>query len=267
MRLLGDITTITPSGYETWLRCPRAYLLAQLLGIPESDAGPSGDEGLFVHELLRVIEENGSASDTAHVEDVLAAHGADDDHHRALVARHARRTPARVERGAHEVALARFHRRPPPMFMATARIDAIWIHDGLLDARDYKTGGLWCERVADDPRAHVQAWVLAQAAQRRSLRLRLRYEYLASEIDEDPEAWEPEADDLDAVEAQMTDLVAELWRRDADDDWRGVHDPAVCGRCRHRSLCVDSAAAAAIAWPAVTAQEHLAASESAGGDT
>ena len=49
---------------------------------------------------------------------------------------------------------------PLPMFMATARIDAIWIHDGLLDARDYKTGKLWHTRVCDVPAAKVQAFVL-----------------------------------------------------------------------------------------------------------
>ena len=105
-----------------------------------------------------------------------------------------------VDRAIREHELARFHRVPPPMFMATARIDAIWVHDGILDARDYKTGSLWHTRVADVPAAKVQAFVLAQAAAQRDLRLRLRYEYLQPEIADDPEPWEPYEDDLALVE-------------------------------------------------------------------
>ena len=89
------------------------------------------------------------------------------------------------------------------MFMATARIDAIWIHDGLLDARDYKTGSLWHTRVCDVPAAKVQAFVLAPVARQRGLQLRLRYEYLQPEIDEDPEPWDPDVDDLEAVEEEL----------------------------------------------------------------
>ena len=62
------------------------------------------------------------------------------------------------------------------------------MHDGLLDARDYKTGGLYYERVADVPAAKVQAWVLADAARKRGLRLRLRYEHLSPDVEEDPDA-------------------------------------------------------------------------------
>lgn len=251
MRLLGEILSVTPTAYEAWHRCPRLYALAHLLGIPDSDASPSADEGLLVHDILRMIHEQGSPSDAAVVEDVLAAHGADDDHYRDLVARHARRVPTKVERAAHEVTLARFHRLPPPMFMATARIDALWVHDGLLDARDYKTGSVWCERVADDPRAHVQAWVLAAAAARRGLRLRLRYEHLAAEVAEEPEPWEPDSDELEAVEHALSAFVAEVWRRADADEWRGVADPQVCVRCRYRSVCADSAAPAESSWAAL----------------
>ena len=49
--------------------------------------------------------------------------------------------------------------------MATARLDALWVHDGLLDARDYKTGQVWSDRVADDAQARLQAWVLAPLAE------------------------------------------------------------------------------------------------------
>ena len=154
--------------------------------------------------MLWRVHATGSCHDTDHVADVLAGHGADSEAVRELIARHAQRCPsAAADASAHEYELARFHRMPRPMFMATARIDALWVHDGLLDARDYKTGRLWHTRVCDVPAAKVQAYVLGRAAQRRGLRLRLRYEYLQPEIDEDPEPWEPDDDDLLAVEEEL----------------------------------------------------------------
>jgi hypothetical protein len=249
-RLLSDIVALTPSNYEDFRRCPRLHLNTALLGIPASDPAPSTDQGLLVHDMLWQIHQQGSCQDTAHVQGVLAAHGSDDEHMRELVARHANRCPGGT--GAHEHALARFHRQPPPMFMATARIDAIWVHDGLLDARDYKTGGKWADRVADIPAAHVQAFTLAATARRRGLRLRLRYEYLQAEIDEDPEPWELDDDDLDALEEELRAAVARMW---SDDDWKGVADPDVCGKCRYRSICRDSAAPGEAAWPVLSETE------------
>lgn len=252
-RLLSEIVDLTPTAFEAWRRCVRSFLLGQLLALPASDPPPSAHEGLLVHELLRLIHEHGSVHDRDHVEDVLAAHGADNDHYRALVARHARRAPAEHERAAHEVSVARFHHLPAPMYMATARIDAVWIHDGLLDARDYKTGGLYFERVADDARARVQAWILAAYAIRRGLKLRLRYEFLAAEVADDPEPWEPEPDEIEAMESELTATVADLWNRAKTDEWPGVADPEVCSRCRFRSICADSAAPGEPTWPAVSA--------------
>ena len=75
--------------------------------------------------------------------------------------------------------VARFHQRPPPSFMATGRLDAVWQHNGLLEVRDYKTGSVVTERVADDPRARLQAWLAAPIAERLGLKLRIRYEHLA----------------------------------------------------------------------------------------
>jgi len=205
--------------------------------------------------MLRTIHSRGSCHDAAHVADVLAGHDADNDHVRQLVERHARRCPSNGEMaGAHEHAFARFHKLPPPMFMATARIDAVWVHDGVLDARDYKTGGLWHERVADVPAAKVQAFVLDQAARRRGLRLRLRYEYLSADVVDDPDPWEPDADDLVAVEAELRAAVERMRTR---DDWPGVADPKVCARCAYRSICRDSAAASEPAWPVLAGEEPV----------
>jgi hypothetical protein len=245
-KLLADIVSITPSNYDDFVQCERRFLNRQLLGLPASDAGPPNDTGLLVHDLLRFIHAEGSCADAAHVAEVLAGHDADNDHVRQLVDRHARRCPSRDVSGeAHEVTLARFHRLPPPMFMATARIDAVWVHDGLLDARDYKTGRLREERLGEDPSAKVQAFVLDQAARDRNLRLRLRYEYLSADVVDDPEPWEPDADDLAAIEEEIRTSVA---RMRTIDDWKGVADDR-CTRCAYRSICRDSAARSEPTWP------------------
>jgi hypothetical protein len=244
-KLLADIVSITPSNYDDFVQCERRFLNRQLLGLPASDAGPPNDTGLLVHDLLRFIHDEGSCADAAHVAEVLAGHDADNDHVRQLIDRHARRCPSRDVSGeAHEVTLARFHRLPPPMFMATARIDAVWVHDGLLDARDYKTGRLREERLAEDPSAKVQAFVLDQAARERNLRLRLRYEYLSADVVDDPDPWEPDADDLAAIEEEIR---ASVERMRTIDDWKGVADDR-CTRCAYRSICRDSAAPSEPTW-------------------
>jgi hypothetical protein len=245
-RLLANIVTITPTAYETWKRCGREYLLNHLLSVPPSDSIRPTDHGLLLHELLRLVHEQGSCHDVDHVRDVLAGHGVDDPHFAGMLARHAARCPSETDRGAHEVDLARFHRQPAPMFMAMARIDVIWLHDGFLDARDYKTGSRWYERVADDPRARVQAFVLDQHARRLGLRLRLRYEHLAAEVDDDPEPYEPDDDDLAAIDEELRSTAAVWWSL---DEWRGVADAAVCQWCRYRSICADSASPGAPDWP------------------
>ena len=151
--------------------------------------------------------------------------------------------------------------------MATARFDAVWVHDGVLDVRDYKTGRRWYDRITEDPRAKVQAWVAARLASERGLRLRLRYEHLAAEIVEDPDPWEPEADDLVALEEELRQAVEAIqaesgWQGVNDEaiwreqDFSGVGDAAICGTCRYRSICPESAAPAQPIWP--TLEDNLA---------
>jgi hypothetical protein len=249
-RLFPDIVSITPTNFDDFVQCERRFLNRHLLGIPASDPGAPNETGLLAHDMLRIIHANGSCRDAAHVADVLAGHNADDDHVRELVERHAQRCPSdATSSGAHELTLARFHRRPAPMFMTTARIDAIWIHDGVLDARDYKTGRLWYERVADAPAAKVQAFVLDEAARKRGLRLRLRYEFLSADVPEDPDAWEPDADDMAAIEEELRSAVE---RMRTNDDWRGVAEAALCSHCPYRSICRDSAARGEPAWPVLS---------------
>jgi hypothetical protein len=246
-RLLGEIVALSPSSLDTWSRCRREFLAGALLGVPPSDTGPSPDQGLLVHDLLRHVHRHGSCRDDEHVAQVLEAHGlASSSTIRGFVDRHARRCPTDADAGQHEVERARFHRLPPPMFMATARLDAIWRHRGLLDARDYKTGRPFIERVADDPRARLQAWLLAPLAHAEGLRLRLRYEFLAAEVDDDPEPFEPDEDELVAIEEELRDVVVTI---NNERSFSGVRDRETCARCRYRSICSDSAAPGVPAWP------------------
>ncbi len=249
-RLLSDIVSLTPSNYDDFARCKRLFYCKALLGLPASDPSSSTDQGLLVHDMLRKIHVDGDCYDAEHVADVLGAHGIDTPAVRDMVARHADRCPSRsADRAAHEVDLARFHRLPPPMFMATARIDAVWIHDGLVDARDYKTGGKWIDDVSQISAAHVQAFVLAERAQRLGFRLRLRYEYLQPEVDEDPEWWEIDDETLGAIEEELRAAVESMW---AEDDWQGISEIGTCRTCQYRSICRDSAAPGEPAWPALS---------------
>jgi hypothetical protein len=251
-RLLPDIVALTPSNYDDFVRCARLYYCKALLGLPASDPVASSDQGLLVHDMLWKVHTSGSCDDAVHVSDVLDAHGIDTPAVRDLVARHAKKCPSRAIVGqAHEHDFARFHRFPAPMFMATARIDAVWVHDGLLDARDYKTGGRFTDRVADIHAAKVQAWVLGAVAQRKGLRLQLRYEYLQPEIDEDPEPWLLDDDTLAEIEEELRIAVARMW---SQDEWRGVAEVETCRTCRYRSICRDSAVPGEPAWP-VLAEE------------
>ena len=101
-----------------------------------------------MHDVLRLVHEGGTCRDAAHVDDVLAAHGFDgNERMRAELARHTARCPDPAEAFGHEVTRARFSPHSTAPFMATARLDALWVHDGVLDARDYKTGRVWTDRV------------------------------------------------------------------------------------------------------------------------
>jgi RecB family exonuclease len=246
-RLLPGVLRLTPTALDAYGWCPRRYLLAHVLGVPESDAGAWSDQGRMVHDLLRYVHDNGTCHDAAFVDDAVIAHGGDEAV-RTMVDRHSQRCPRVFEAAHHETSRARYHHQPTPMFLASARIDAMWIHDGLLDVRDYKTGGRSVGELRDDVRAQLQAWVLAPAAAARGLRLRLRYEFLSPEIDEDPDPWEPDDDDLAALTERLRAL-AETIRR---SEFAGVHEVEACRPCPFRSVCPDSAAAGVPSWPALT---------------
>lgn len=243
-----SILRLSPSTLASWHRCPREWRNA-LLVVPASDApGPTyyGDE---MHALLKLLHEEGSCQDDALVSDVLVRHGADENEQiRAGVARHAEHCPQGAEALGHEITRARFQFRPGPPFMASARVDALWRYDDVLDAHDYKTGRAWDHRLSDDVQARVQAWVLAPLAHALGLRLRISFEYLSAEVTMQPTPYEPDPDDLDGIEQELRDTVAAMRAEKAFD---GVADADVCSYCRYRSICPDSAARSEPVWPVV----------------
>ena len=246
--LFGAISRLSPTSVSAWTWCPRRYYLKYGLGLPESDAGASTDLGKLVHSVLAHLHTRGDCHDEAAVQQVLVDNGCDSDVMRALLAQHRERCPRAVDEGHHDVGRARYHHTPPPYFLATAELDAVWIHDGLFDIRDYKTGGTTRLELRDDEQARVQAWVWAPLAARKNLRLRLRYEYLAPEVDE-PDPWEPDDEDLAGVETWLTDIVADM-RKGA---FEGVADEQRCRSCSFRSICSDSAAPSEPVWPVLGA--------------
>ena len=82
--------------------------------------------------------------------------------------------------------------------------------------------------------------MLAPLAEQLGLRLRIAFEHLAAEVVDDPEPFEPDADDLVAIGEELRHEVEAIR---AEATFAGVGDPDVCHRCRYRSICPDSAAA------------------------
>ena len=245
---LPPVIGFTPTSYDAWTRCPHQFKLARLLRLPASDVGASPDEGILVHRILEAIHLAGDCHDDDVVGSVLAGSGLDADQRtRGFIERHRQRCPSPAPALGHEYSEARFHRLPLPNFVAAARYDAIWIHDGRLDVRDYKTGAARLERVGDDPRARLQAWVLAPLAASLDLELAIRYEMLAPEHDEDPEPFVPDDADLEAITEELRTAAAAV----AADEFPPTDDPVVCGFCRYRSICSASAAPGVPLWPQV----------------
>ena len=252
--VLPGILHLTPTNLDVWRSCRREWRNRYLFQVPASDTHPGPVHGQQLHDALRLVHLRGSCRDDALVQDVLDGHAfVDGERIRSEIARHTRCCPSPAPAIGHEITRARFHPHPTAPFMATARLDALWLVDGangpVLDAHDYKTGRVWHDRVADDAQARLQAWVLAPLAEARGAALRITFEHLAAEVLDDPEPFEPDGDDLEAIGAELHATVLEI-RAEADaGEWAGVADVELCGRCRYRSICPVSAAPAEPVWP------------------
>lgn len=237
---LGAIVPISASTAEDWQRCRRYYRSRHLLHLPGMDRSADTGVGLVVHRLLEAVHRRGCCGQ----EEAMRAVVVDLDGPARVdllvgyLRRHSARCPTDASWSDHEFELARFHRTPTPMWMVTGKIDAAWECAGILDARDYKTGAPWAERVGDEVAARIQAYLLAPLAAARGLRLRISYEYLDPTVDEQPEPYEPEDEDLDDLERQISAMVAEIAGETA---FEGVAFPPYCDRCSYAGICPDAA--------------------------
>jgi hypothetical protein len=252
---VGAVLPLSVTALERWDACHRRYLLRDLLAVPEpplamaagSDAAPVDTGfGLAVHRLLEAVHVAGACGDADRTH--VLARGVDPaiaPQLAAFAARHASRCPgagpgAGVAWSAHEHGLARFHRRPGPMFMLTGRLDALWLHGGVLAAHDYKTGVPRVDRLGDLLAARVQAWLLAPLAARHGgLRIRIVYEHLDAAVHDWPDPYEPEDEDLLAIGDELRAIASAI--RD-EIEFRGSGDPADCRWCAYRPVCRDAPA-------------------------
>jgi len=245
---VAPIPSLSPTSYRTWKNCRRQFLLRYVLTLPPSDAASGASaRGDRIHDILRLIHQSGECHDDAHVFDVATAHGLTEND-RDQLERHRLRCPDDAARGHHEVERFRYHHRSP-VFLARARLDAVWVRPGLLDVRDYKTGSRYYDRVADDPGARVQAWVLWPRAQRQGIALQLSYEQLAPDVDEDPEPFAVTDDEIAAIDDELEATVGAMRN---EREWAGETDELVCRFCEYRSICSQSGAPGEPRWPAAS---------------
>jgi len=255
---VGPVLALTPSSVEDWQRCRRLYRTRHLLDLANSDPlhRRSTGVGLEVHRLLEMVHTEGCCGDVAATSTLVrrgVSQGSGEpvgkfgpggragcrmnaDLIQGYLARHASRCPgAGSTWSAHELTLAAYHRRPP-RWVLTARIDAVWAKPDFLDARDYKTGRCRFDRVEDDLAGRLQAWLLAPLAAQRGVRLRLSYEHLSLESTSDPDPYEPEDEDLAAIEAEVCAVAVEIR---AETEFPGCGDAGTCRRCAYGSICLE----------------------------
>ncbi len=246
--LVGSVLTLSPSAVELWRRCPRAFRARHLLQLPGSDRFDHGGVGIRVHRLLEDLHAAGPCTSADAVHAFLAARlrlgDPTDAHVATLVERHVPRCPRGATSVGHEHALARVEASGWPIVVVTGRLDACWALPpaqgaaralgGVLEVRDYKTGRGPSVPLAHDPAAQVQAWLAAPLARSMGLELRLRYELLSPDADDELAPWSPAEEDLEGIGASLRSLAVEL-----GDGWdvAACEAPAVCDGCQHRTVC------------------------------
>ena len=254
-RLRSDITPLTPTSFDDFVRCERRFLLPPICSAcPASDAGAVRTIracssttccGACTRPARATTTRTCATCSRARRRQRRGARAG-----RAPRASGARR-PAR-RRAAHEHELARFHRQPRRCSwqrLGSTRSGSTTACSTPATTRPAALARRGCATCR--PR-RCRRSCSRRPRSSRGLRLRLRYEYLQPEIDEDPEPWEPDADDLAAVEEELRSAVERMWEL---DDWVGVAEADVCGRCQYRSICRDSAAPGEPSWPVLSTPE------------
>ena len=230
-----------------------------LLSIPASDDTGSAEHGRRLHDVLRFVHEHGSCTDADHVRSVVDADGGSNRLGEEIAA-HAAPVPGRDGRAG----WSRARSRPLPS-RAVAALHGDGAHRRRVGARRHARRPRLQDR--DDAgtrrsrrirRPGCRPGSSRRSRRRVGLRLRLRYEYLSPDVDEDPPAWEPEPDELLEVEENLRTVVDAIR---AEEAWHGVADATVCGYCRFRSICPDSAVTSTSTWPAIELDDAGAAGD------
>ena len=253
--LLPGILTVTPTGLDTWRRCPREWRNALPLGIPSSDTDAGGVHGQQMHDVLRI-----------------------DPRTRVVPRRRPRRRRARRERVRHRptgcaarstrhahalprsrgVARARDHRGavlPPPDH-------AVHGHRALRRA----LGARRCARRARlqdrsgvvRPRGRRQAGAPPGVGARTARRARVasrsasRSSTWRRRCSTTPSRSSPMPTISVAIEEELRLEVAAIRQT---TEFAGVADTEVCRRCRYRSICPDSTAPGVPVWPTVESED------------
>ena len=233
---LGPVVHLSPSGLEEWESCRRRYRNRHLLGIPAPDDSPGADVGHVTHELLQQVHDAGVCAEPDAVAAIVAAHPrAQPDVHGRFLSAHRNRCPTSADWSRHEAELVRFARHGHPRWLLVGRIDAMWARGSILDVRDYKTGTVRVDRVADSLAAKAQAYLAAPIAAEHGLQLRITYEHLNGEDGPDP--WDVEDEDLEAVTAELHAHAAAIA---AEETFAGCAHPPTCRWCPYVS-CPDRA--------------------------
>ena len=210
--LLPGILHVTPTSLDAWRRCPREWRDQYLFDVPASDGDPGGVHGQQLHDMLGHIHEKGSCHDAVHVDDVLAA------------ARRRRTTTGCGARSRNHV-----RRCPDPARSRRPRDHARAVPSSRCRRSWRRRASTRCgrttacsTRVTSRPdRCGATSWhTTSRPGSRRScsrrsrrlrgLRLRIAFEHLAAEVVDDPEPFEPDADDLLAIEEELRLEVAEI---------------------------------------------------------
>jgi hypothetical protein len=235
---VGPVVHLTPSLVEEWQWCRRAYRNRHLLQLPSLvDERRQTSVGLDVHRLLEAVHREGVCGDVGRAENLVSAAGLSVSALMPYLRRHFEQCCGTGAGWAeHELPLARFRRRAEPMWLVTGKLDAVWERRHVLEGRDYKTGYCGLERVGDDLAARVQAYLLAPVAAARELGVRIRYEYLSPDAAgvESPEPFEPDDEDLAAIELELDLLAAAIA---SEIEFAGCGHAPTCGRCAYRDVC------------------------------
>ena len=175
-----------------------------LFGIPASDTDPGTVHGQQMHDVLRFVHEQGSCRDAAHVDDVLVAHGFDDnDRMRGRTGAAHRRCPSPATRSA-----TRSHARAS----RTTRPRRSWRRRG--STRCGCTTACSTRATTRPGRCGATASPTTRrrgcrrGCSRRSPRRAVsacgsRSSTSTPRCVDDPEPFEPDADDLLAIEAEL----------------------------------------------------------------